>query len=58
MDGARSVQIQATDSSVFIWGKGFSYEFDRSLFMHAMSKELGDTVKLVMMPTSQPVPIG
>lgn len=40
MDGAREVEWHATADSVFVWGRGFSYEFDRGIFGHQMRRLL------------------
>jgi len=41
IEGAREVQFMVKGSSVFVWGKGFDYEFDRGIFTHQMKKLLG-----------------
>lgn len=52
MDGARTVNVEMKGSSVFLWGRGFSYEFDKGLMLHVLAKELGlvdrSTMLLVM----------
>lgn len=40
IDGAREVEWEATATSVFVWGKNFSYEFDRAIFGHQISRLL------------------
>lgn len=40
IDGARSMEFEAIGDSIFVWGRGFSYEFDRGLFAHQMRKIL------------------
>lgn len=45
LDGARVVHIEARGGSVFVWGRGFNYEFDRAIFLHAVERETSpDTV--------------
>lgn len=39
-DGARTLHLEVKDGSLYLWGRGFSYEFDESLFLHAMSKAI------------------
>lgn len=41
MDGARVVEFEAIGDSVFVWGRGFSYEFDKGVFTHQMRRMLG-----------------
>lgn len=41
IDGARDVEWEVTANSVFVWGRGFSYEFDRGIFAHQMRRLLG-----------------
>lgn len=40
LDGARVAHIEARGDSVFVWGRGFSYEFDRAIFLHAIEREI------------------
>ncbi len=40
-DGARPMYVEARGASVFLWGRGYSYEFDKGLIMHVLAKEMG-----------------
>lgn len=40
IDGARNVEWHVDAGSVFMWGRGFSYEFDRGIFEHQMRRLL------------------
>lgn len=40
IDGARTMEFEAIGDSVFAWGRGFSYEFDRGIFEHQMRRVL------------------
>jgi len=39
LDGARSVQVDVQGSLVFMWGRGFSYVFDKGIVLNALRKE-------------------
>lgn len=40
IDGAREVEFEAIGGSIYVWGRGFSYEFDRGLFAHQIRRVL------------------
>jgi hypothetical protein len=35
IDGGRSVRVEVRNGSAFIWGRGFSYEFDLNILANA-----------------------
>lgn len=41
IDGARTVEFEVRGGSVFMWGTGFSYEFDRGILAHQLGRMLG-----------------
>jgi hypothetical protein len=40
IDGAREINFLAQGGSVFVWGRGFDYEFDRGIFTNQIKKLL------------------
>lgn len=38
MDGAREVHFEARGGRVYMWGRGFSYEFDAGVFAHQVGR--------------------
>lgn len=44
IDGGRSVQVEVRNGSAFIWGRGFSYEFDLNILANAFRREIGADV--------------
>lgn len=41
IDGARTMEFEVRGGSIFVWGAGFSYEFDVKLFAHQIGRMLG-----------------
>jgi hypothetical protein len=50
IEGAREVQFEVQGGSVFVWGRGFSYEFDRGIFKHQI-------VRLLSMADTERAPL-
>ena len=46
LDGGREVQLEAHSGSVFLEGRGFSYEFDQEIFVTGVARTIADGADL------------